>query len=140
MDWKAMLETIRVQDGSPCPAFHASAMMQQSWPFTGWTVDDVNAAFEKATAVIEKHRHWAMKPVGVAAEIPATFKDVQRDSIWLMLFVTLFRVLFGTDPAAMSIEFVFDDNKRIAKHARTLHHEAFHALSQNVPGRFFEGV
>src|SRR5687767_10711776 len=102
-EWKAMLETIRLQDGSPCPAFHASAMMQQSWPFTGWTVDDVNAAFEKATAVIEKHRHWAMQPVGVAAEIPATFRDVQRDSIWLMLFVNLFRVLFDTDPAAISI-------------------------------------
>jgi hypothetical protein len=59
-----------------------------------------------------------MKPIGVAAEIPATFKDVQRDSLWLMLFVNLFRVLFETDPAAMSIEFVFDENKKIAKHAK----------------------
>jgi hypothetical protein len=26
-EWKAMLETIRLHDGSPCPAFHASATM-----------------------------------------------------------------------------------------------------------------
>jgi hypothetical protein len=46
---------------------------------------------------------------------------VQRDSIWLMVFMNLFRVLLETDPGAMSIEFVFDENKNIAEHARTLH-------------------
>ena len=38
-----------------------------------------------------------MRPVGIAAEIPATFNNVQRDSIWLMLFANLVRLLFETD-------------------------------------------
>ena len=113
-----MLQTIKLADGSSCPAFHASVMMRQAPPFVGWTVADVNAAFEKATAVIEQHQHFAMQPFGVAAEIPASFKDVQRDSIWLMLFVNLFRMIFETHPGAMSIEFVFDEKKSIAKKAR----------------------
>jgi len=139
-EWNAMLQTIKLADGSPCPAFHASAMMRQAPPFDGWTVDNVHDAFDKAAAVIERQKDFAMKPIGVAAEISASFKDVQRNSIWLMLFVNLFRVLFETDPAAMSIEFVFDENRKIAKHARTLHQTAFGALAQHVPGKFLEGV
>src|SRR5688500_1494279 len=69
--WRAMLQDIKLADGSPCPAFHASVMMQQEPPFDGWTLDDVNAAFEKATALIERNRRFSMRPLGVAAEIPA---------------------------------------------------------------------
>ena len=138
--WRAMLQTIKLADGSPCPAFHASLMMRQAPPFVGWTVADVDAAFEHATELIERREHFAMEPFGVAAEIPASFKDVQRDSIWLMLFVNLFRMLFETHPAAMSIEFVFDEKKSIARHARQLHKTALELLKPQLPGRFLDGI
>ena len=135
-----MLQTIMLADGSPCPAFHASAMMRFKPPFDGWMDADVCAAFDKATTLVEKNREWAMKPVGVAAEIPANFKDVPRDSIWLLLFVGLFRLLSETDPAAMSIEFVFDENKKIEGDAQRLHKAALDALAVIAPGRFLEGL
>jgi hypothetical protein len=34
-EWKAMLETIAMPNGEPCPAFHASAMMNQKGSFKG---------------------------------------------------------------------------------------------------------
>jgi hypothetical protein len=138
--WRAMLQTIKLADGSPCPAFHASVMMRQDPPFEGWTVKDVDAAFEKATALIEQHRHFAMQPFGVAAEVPASFRHVQRDSVWLMLFVTMFRMLFETHPGAMSIEFVFDEKRSIAKHARQLHKTALGLLARQVPNKFLDGI
>jgi len=139
-EWRAMLQTIKLADGSPCPAFHASVMMRQAPPFVGWSVSDVNAAFEKATALIELKGHFAMVPVGVAAAIPASFKDVQRDSIWLMLFVSLFRMLFETHPVAMSIEFVFDEKKSIARHARQIHKTTLELLAPHLPGKFLDGI
>jgi hypothetical protein len=122
--WRAMLQTIKLADGSPCPAFHASAMAARKPPFSGWEDPDahwafVRDAFDRATAAIEQHQHFAMQPFGVAAEIPASFTHVQRDSIWLMLFVNMFRMLFETHSGAMSIEFVFDcGGSRMMRHSR----------------------
>jgi hypothetical protein len=143
--WKAMLQTIKLADGSLCPAFHASAMMRQKPPFGGWAEeaaheDFLRSAFDKATGVIERAGHFAMTPVGVAAETLATFRGVQRDSIWLILFANFFRMLFETHPGARSIEFVFDEKHSIADHAQTLHETVFDMLADTVPGKFLEGV
>lgn len=84
--WREMLETIKMPDGSPCPAFHASAIMNnQKGLFKGWGRTEAEAAFDKATEVVERNRQFLMFPIGVAVEIPASFRDVQRDSIWVRL-------------------------------------------------------
>jgi hypothetical protein len=76
----------------------------------------------------------------VSAEIPASFTHVQRDSIWLMLFVNMFRMLFETHPGAMSIEFVFDQKKSIEKHAKQLHKSALALLGPQLPDKFLDGI
>ncbi len=43
--WNAMLQTIKLADGSPCPAFHASAMIRQKPPFGGWADEAAHQEF-----------------------------------------------------------------------------------------------
>ena len=54
--WRAMLETIRIPDGSPCKAFHTREIVNRDLipnsPFKGWTFADERAAFTKAIDVI----------------------------------------------------------------------------------------
>ena len=81
-EWKAALATIAMPDGGPCPAFHASAMMNnRKGAFRGWGRVEAEGAFEKATAIIERNRHFSMWPVGVAVEIHADFSYVQPDAV-----------------------------------------------------------
>jgi hypothetical protein len=101
-EWKAMLETIAMPNGEPCPAFHASAMMNQKGSFKGWGRIEAENAFGNATPVIERNSNFSMSPMGVAVEIPADFAAVQRDSVWLILFSKFFQMILETYPGAQS--------------------------------------
>lgn len=48
-------------------------------------------------------------PVGVALQVPSSFKWIQRDAIWLMLMVKMFMLLAKTYPAQPSIALMFEE-------------------------------
>jgi hypothetical protein len=140
-EWKAMLGIIAMPNGEPCPAFHASAMMNnQKGSFKGWGRVEAENAFEKATAVIERNRDFSMSPMGVAVEIPADFASVQRDSVWLILFSKFFQMVLEAHPTAQSVEFVFDNKPEIADHASMIHDTVTRALEETYTGVFLERV
>jgi hypothetical protein len=71
--WQAMLQTITMPDGGPCPAFHASDIVGRDLiadsPFKGWTFEQEVDAFTKATNVIcDTGHHLHLWPVGVRCE------------------------------------------------------------------------
>jgi hypothetical protein len=137
-----MLGTIAMPNGEPCPAFHASAMMNnnQKGSFKGWGRIEAESAFEKATAVIERNRNFSMSPIRVAVEIPADFAAVQRDSVWLILFSKFFQMILEAHPAPQSVEFVFDNKPEIADHASMIHDTVTAALKETHTGVFLERV
>src|SRR5437667_5009047 len=133
--WRAMLKTIRMPDDSECRAFHAADIVGRDLihdsPFKGWTFDDEKAAFGKAIAVIEDpHAAAILWPVGVALQIPSSFYWIPRDSIWLMLFGKLFRLLETTYPAQRSIALMFDEKKAIKSNALVIHAAAKRAFNE----------
>jgi hypothetical protein len=56
-------------------------------------------------------------PVGVALQVPSSFKWIQRDAIWLMLMVKMFMLLAKTYPAQPSIALMFDEKDGIEDNA-----------------------
>lgn len=117
--WRDMLQSIRMPDGSPCPAFHASEIVGRNEipdsRFKGWSFDDETRAFIRATdLIVDTTKCAILWPVGVAVEVPDSFRSIPRDSMWLMLFVKLFTALRKTFPAQRSISFVFDGKPSIA--------------------------
>ncbi len=60
-EWKKMLASVAMPDGSPYPNFHAALMMNQRGPFVGFD------AFSKATSVLaDRPGRYAMWPCAVA--------------------------------------------------------------------------
>jgi Protein of unknown function (DUF3800) len=136
--WRAMLETIRMPDGSPCKAFHTREIVNRDLipnsPFRGWTFADEPAAFTKAIDVICDKSHCAiMWPFGVAAEIPRTFTGIKRDSIWLLLFTNFARMINQTYTAQRSISFVFDEKRELEGGAAFIHDVIKKALNDIAP-------
>ena len=63
VEWNKMLGTIRMPDGSACPGFHASLMMNQRGPFAGWTKDQAFDPFDKATSVLaDRPGRFSIRP------------------------------------------------------------------------------
>ena len=97
-------------------------------------------AFTKATDVIGNKNDCAiLSPVGGPAEIPQDFKWVLRDSIWLMLFTTFFRMIRETYTTQPSIAFVFDENASIASHTQTIY-QVFKSVIESEAPNVFEGT
>src|SRR5581483_942591 len=70
-EWRKMLRTLTMPDGTPCPAFHASAIMNQKDAFTGWRKEDAFTAFDRATAVLaERPGRYALSPCAISAAVP----------------------------------------------------------------------
>jgi hypothetical protein len=140
--WRAMLQTITMPDGWPCPAFHAAEIVGRDQikdsRFKGWTFADEVAAFTKATDLIcdVKNGCALMWPIGVATELPSSFTWVQRDSIWLILFMRFFQLILETYPAQRSFRFLFDSKPEIADYAQTVYGQAKKILDPIAPDHF----
>lgn len=136
--WKSMLSSLPMPDGSPCPAFHAAEIVNRDTinnsRFKGWSFDQEKNAFIKATdLIVSKSACSIMWPLGVAVEVPSTFTDIQRDAIWLLLFLKLFGALIETFPAQRGIAFVFDEKPSIAHLAMDAYRVVRERFDQEAP-------
>lgn len=143
--WREMLRGIEMPGGRPCPVFHAVDIVGRELiadsPFKGWTFDDEISAFSKAIGVIEDRKLVPLLyPVGVALQVPSSFKSIPRDSIWLMLFVKMLFLLSRTYPAQRSIAFMFDEKKAIENNALTIHVAAKKAFNSIVAEEYLSSI
>ena len=123
-------------DGSPCPAFHTSEIVNRdlssSSRFKGWSFHEETQAFIKAIDTYEPHGKIIF-PLGCAVEVPSTFKDVQRDAVWMILFSNLLDIF--TKRLAQRIQTVrpiFDDKPGVRTHVQYL----FGIVEEAHPGLF----
>jgi hypothetical protein len=138
-EWRTMLGTITMPDGSLCPAFHAALMTNQRGPFVGWTKDQALSAFNRATDVLaERPGRFAMWACAVAAEIPDGVSGKDKDAIWLILFMKFFALVLQTFPGAAGITFVFDTKDEITKNALDGYAKVSGALARDFPNVFLE--
>jgi Protein of unknown function (DUF3800) len=143
--WRTMLTSIAMPDGSPCPSFHTSEIVNRDGAadsrFKGWDFEDEEAAFIKAVDVIVDGNVAALLwPVGVALQVPSTFQWIPRDSIWLMLFTKMFVLLGQTYPAQRSIAFRFDEKKAIKNNALTIHAAAKKAFQRQIGEEYLSSI
>lgn len=120
--WRAMLQSLGMPDGSPCRAFHAADIVGRDdirgSPFKGWTFQQEKLAFTRATDVIVSPGICrTLEPLGCAVEIPRSFTWVQRDAVWLLLFMKLFQLLVETFPVNARFNLMFDEKTEIEDHA-----------------------
>ena len=148
-EWRKMLGTITMPDGTPCPAFHASLMMNQRGPFAGWNEkSDPEAAmvkafdaFDKATSVLtDRPGRFSIRPCAVAAEIPEGVVGADKDAIWLILFMKFFALVIQTFPAAQGITFVFDRKRNIEQTARNGYAKVASAFESVHAGTFLQDM
>ena len=140
-EWRKMLGTLMMPNGSPCQTFHASAIMNQRDEFTGWGKDDAFSAFDKATAVLaERPGRFALWPCAVASEIPVGLRGADRDAVWLTLFMRFFLLVLDVMPGARSIEFVFDKKPEIEEYARAAYDKVTGAMREQHPDIFLKGM
>jgi hypothetical protein len=144
--WRDMLKLLTMPDGNPCAAFHAADIVSREEisdsPFRGWTFDEECNAFKQATNVIADPRLCPnLVPMGCAVELPGTFKDVERDAIWLILFIKLMSALMEAYPhRPFDVAFIFDEKPAIESFARRAHREAKDYLDSRMPGAFKSSI
>jgi hypothetical protein len=140
-EWRRMLATLKMPDGSTCKAFHAAAIMNQLDEFQGWGKNEAFDAFDKATAVLaDRPVKFTIWPCAVATTIPKGLSGRDRDGIWLALFLRFFMLVLDAMPGARSIEFVFDTKHDIEKHARAAYNKLTGPLRTVVPDSYLEGM
>jgi len=138
-EWKAMLSTITMPNGSSCSAFHAKDIMDQRRAFKGWGKEQAFSAFHQATNVlVNRPGRFALWPCAVATEIPASVKGQDKDAVWLLLFMKFFALVMQTFPAAAGITFVFDKKDDIEKIARSSYAKVQNALASAYPNVLLE--
>ena len=142
--WRAMLQTIAMPDGSPCPSFHTSAITNRDHakksPFKGWARADEIAAFTKAVdAICDKTTCAVLWPVGCAVELPSDYQWIPRDSVWTLMYVKLYEILYKVFPAQRGIDLVFDNKPEVVQTARKYHAAAKEVFDRLVPG-YMEGI
>jgi hypothetical protein len=116
--WSAMLETLTMPDGQPCPAFHAAEIVERDKikrsRFKGWSFQQETEAFTKATDIlIDSKLAPVLYPVGSAVEVPASFEAIPRDEIWHLLFFKLFTISISRFPGGQGFNFVLDEKKAV---------------------------
>ena len=115
-------------------------MMNKEGAIEGWGRVNAESAFDKATGVIERDGHLARSPIGLGAEIPVEFRDLQRDAIWVILFSKFFPMVMEVYLAVQSVEFVFDDKPEIASQARMIHQTITEGIRESHVGVFLDGI
>jgi hypothetical protein len=139
--WSKMLGSLKLADGSPCPAFHAQEIMSQSGIYAGWGKDEAFHAFDQATAVFtDRPGRFAASPCAVATRIPTTLGKADRDEIWKILFMRFFALVLECSPGAKSIEFVFDRKPEIEKYAGAAYDLVANAYASVLPDTFLKGM
>jgi hypothetical protein len=139
--WRKMLSTLKLPNGDACPGFHASEIMSQSGIYKGWGKDEAFNAFDQATAVLaDRPGRFAASPCAVATQIPTVLPKSERDVIWKALFMRFFALVLETNPAAKSIEFVFDRKPEIEKYAKSTYATVAAAFGTRFPKTFHKDM
>lgn len=142
--WRRMLSTIKMPDGSPCPAFHAAEICHRrrikGSRFKGWKRHQEREAFDKAVNVIvDRNVCGNMLPIGSSMAVPTDAlswmpEGVDR-TIWMLLFVHLFHMLLTKYHPQNGISLMFDEKPEVQAIVNEHYTEAKKVIDRLLPGK-----
>lgn len=147
--WRQMLGTIRMPDGSSCPAIHTAEIVQRrripKSRFRGWKKADERAAFAKVMDVmLDKTKCANMWPIGCSLAVPSDLAVwLPEDSdrfLWTILFIRLFHIIIEKYPPQQGISLMFDNKPEVRDIVNKHYYESKQLVDAVFPGKLNDAV